>query len=88
MLPSLNGAAVSGLPIERFAVGSAIHQAIRQLGSVLGVALAVVLSTLPTGATATFLALTLAGGVCAALGLALPRPIARSARVPAMTSGG
>jgi len=45
VLPSLNGAAVAGLPIERFAVGGAIHQAIRQLGSVFGVALAVVLST-------------------------------------------
>jgi EmrB/QacA subfamily drug resistance transporter len=80
VLPSLNGAAVAGLPTERFAVGSAIHQAIRQLGSVLGVALAIVLSTLPTGAEATFLALALIGVVCAALGIALPKLAARDVR--------
>jgi MFS family permease len=73
VLPSLSGAAVAGLPIERFAVGSAIHQAVRQLGSVLGVALAIVLSTAPTGFKATFVALAMVGVACAALGLALPK---------------
>jgi hypothetical protein len=85
VLPSLNGAAVAGLPIERFAVGAAIHQAVRQLGSVLGVALAIVLSTLPTGVKTTFLALALVGLTCAALGIALPKRAARderSAEVP------
>lgn len=40
-LPSLSGAAVAGLAPARFAVGSAVNQAIRQFGAVLGVALTV-----------------------------------------------
>jgi len=42
-LPSLSGAAVSHLPSDHYAVGSAINQAIRQIGSVMGVALTVLL---------------------------------------------
>jgi MFS family permease len=41
ILPSLAGAAVFGLPANRFGVGSAANQAIRQIGSVLGVALVI-----------------------------------------------
>lgn len=43
VLPSLSGAAVSHLPSEHYAVGGAINQAIRQIGSVIGVALTVLL---------------------------------------------
>lgn len=43
LIPSLSGAAVSGLPSQHFAVGSAVNQATRQIGSVLGVAIVVVL---------------------------------------------
>lgn len=43
VLPSLSGAAVSHLPASQYAVGSAINQAIRQIGSVMGVALTVLL---------------------------------------------
>jgi len=43
VLPALAGAAVSGLPPAQYAVGSAVNQAIRQLGGALGVALAVLL---------------------------------------------
>lgn len=43
VLPSLSGAAVSHLPAAHYAVGSAINQAIRQIGSVMGVALTVLL---------------------------------------------
>ncbi|AKJ26697.1 MFS transporter [Caldimonas brevitalea] len=43
VLPSLSGAAVARLPPARFGVGSAVNQAVRQMGSVLGVALTVVL---------------------------------------------
>lgn len=43
VLPSLSGAAVSHLPSEHYAVGGAINQAIRQIGSVMGVALTVLL---------------------------------------------
>lgn len=42
-LPVLGSAAVHGLAASRFAVGSAVNQAFRALGSVLGVALAVAL---------------------------------------------
>jgi EmrB/QacA subfamily drug resistance transporter len=43
VLPSLSAAAVSRLPAEHYAVGSAVNQATRQVGSVLGVALTVLL---------------------------------------------
>ncbi|NVB77003.1 MAG: MFS transporter [Kofleriaceae bacterium] len=43
VMPSLSGAAVAKLPPARFGIGSAVNQAVRQVGSVLGVALAVVL---------------------------------------------
>lgn len=43
VMPSLSGAAVSHLPARQFAVGGAINQAIRQIGSVMGVALTVLL---------------------------------------------
>ncbi len=42
-LPSLAAAAVSRLPLAQYAVGSAVNQATRQVGSVLGVAITVVL---------------------------------------------
>jgi EmrB/QacA subfamily drug resistance transporter len=41
VLPSLSAAAVAHLPPTRFGVGSAVNQAVRQMGAVLGVALAV-----------------------------------------------
>jgi MFS family permease len=41
VLPSLSGAAVSGLPAAHYAVGSAVNQAVRQIGSVMGVAITV-----------------------------------------------
>jgi EmrB/QacA subfamily drug resistance transporter len=43
VLPSLSGAAVNRLPSEHYAVGSAVNQATRQIGSVLGVAITVAL---------------------------------------------
>ena len=43
VLPSLSAAAVSRLPAAHYAVGSAVNQATRQVGSVLGVALTVLL---------------------------------------------
>ena len=43
VLPSLSGAAVSHLPAQHYAVGSAVNQAIRQIGSVMGVAFTVLL---------------------------------------------
>lgn len=43
VLPSLAGAAVNRLPPQHYAVGSAVNQATRQIGAVLGVALTVLL---------------------------------------------
>ncbi|HEY1090640.1 MAG TPA: DHA2 family efflux MFS transporter permease subunit [Burkholderiaceae bacterium] len=43
VLPSLSGAAAHKLPPASYAVGSAVNQAIRQIGSVLGVAVVVAL---------------------------------------------
>ena len=42
-LPSLAAAAVNKLPIDQYAVGSAVNQATRQIGTVLGVAITVLL---------------------------------------------
>ena len=43
VMPSLSGAAVARLPAEHYAIGSAVNQATRQIGSVIGVALIVML---------------------------------------------
>lgn len=43
VLPSLSAAAVNRLPADQYAVGSAVNQATRQIGSVQGVALTVLL---------------------------------------------
>jgi len=43
VMPSLSGAAVSQLPAAHYAVGSAVNQATRQIGAVIGVALTVLL---------------------------------------------
>lgn len=43
VMPSLAASAVNRLPITQYAVGSAVNQAIRQIGSVLGVAITVLL---------------------------------------------
>lgn len=43
VLPSLSGAAVSKLPVQHYAVGSAVNQATRQIGAVIGVAITVLL---------------------------------------------
>jgi EmrB/QacA subfamily drug resistance transporter len=43
VLPALSAAAVNRLPPAQYAVGSAVNQATRQIGSVLGVALTVLL---------------------------------------------
>ncbi len=43
VLPALSGAAVAHLPPARFGIGSAVNQAVRQVGSVMGVAFTVAL---------------------------------------------
>jgi EmrB/QacA subfamily drug resistance transporter len=44
VMPSLSAAAVVHLPPARFGVGSAVNQAVRQMGAVLGVALTVAIT--------------------------------------------
>ncbi|HIV69845.1 MAG TPA: DHA2 family efflux MFS transporter permease subunit [Candidatus Aquabacterium excrementipullorum] len=43
VLPALSGAAVAHLPPQRFGIGSAVNQAVRQVGAVMGVAFTVAL---------------------------------------------
>ena len=51
-LPQLSSAAVQGLPPDRFGSGSAVNQAVRNLGATLGVALVIALTSDLTPATA------------------------------------
>jgi EmrB/QacA subfamily drug resistance transporter len=73
VLPSLSGAAVSELPAKSFGVGSGVNQAVRQFGSVLGVAIVVVvLGSLGPGARfESVFALLIASGIVTAIGGAL-----------------
>jgi EmrB/QacA subfamily drug resistance transporter len=77
-LPALTGSATIGLPATASAVGSAVVQVSRQLGTVVGsaVLVAVLGAATTTGATGRYLAawwiaiaVCLAGGVVSALGL-------------------
>ena len=52
VLPQLSSAAVQGLPADRFGSGSAVNQAVRNLGATLGVALVVAFTADVTSATA------------------------------------
>lgn len=54
VMPSLAAAAVSKLPVEHYAVGSAVNQATRQMGSVIGVSLIVMLLGQSTVTRASF----------------------------------
>jgi MFS family permease len=47
VLPSLSAASVFGLPAKDYAVGSAINHAVRQIGTVMGVSLTVLLLAKP-----------------------------------------
>ena len=72
VLPSLSGAAVHGLPPGRLAVGSAINQAVRQLGSVIGVGLVIALlgragPASEIGAFRSIAAILVAGGALTSL---------------------
>jgi EmrB/QacA subfamily drug resistance transporter len=60
VMPALSGAAVSRLPAEHYAVGSAVNQATRQIGSVIGVALTVLLIGHPGVTRTDFVPLYLA----------------------------
>ena len=84
-LPQLSSATVQGLPPDRYALGSAVNQTMRQLGATFGVALVV---SFVAGATAAdalgrfqraWWLLVVCGTLTSLVALALPRP----ARAPA-----
>jgi predicted MFS family arabinose efflux permease len=60
VMPALSGAAVSRLPPDHYAVGSAVNQATRQIGSVIGVAVTVLLIGHPGVSRTDFVPLYLA----------------------------
>jgi EmrB/QacA subfamily drug resistance transporter len=89
-LPTLTGSATVGLPAHESAVGSAVIQVSRQLGSVLGTAVLTALlgSAIETGSTPQFLrAWWIATGVCviggiSALGLSQRKPATIAPLIP------
>jgi EmrB/QacA subfamily drug resistance transporter len=85
VLPALTGAAAYDLPPHRFAVGSAVNQAIRQVGAVLGVGAVIALVGTQHGPAAlaafarVFLLLGLGGLATAVISTAIDtRPVADS----------
>jgi EmrB/QacA subfamily drug resistance transporter len=85
VLPSLASASAHSLPAQRFAVGSGVNQAVRQIGSVVGVSVVVALVGSTSGADALpafyrlFLLLALGGFLTALLSAAIDtRPAANS----------
>ena len=77
VLPTLASASSHSLPAHRFAVGSGVNQAVRQIGSVLGVSVVVALVGSARGAEASqafgnlFLFLSLGGLLTALLSVAI-----------------
>lgn len=97
-MPSLSSAAVRSLPQNRYAVGSAVNQTIRTIGSVFGVALAIALlgNLSPDNLVHAFDEIWLLMIVCAlvagtvSLALRSPavEPIAEEAPAPAVAQAG
>lgn len=87
LLVGLSGAAVAHLPPERFGVGGAVNNAVRQLGGVFGTAVTIVLvgqaDAAITAFQTAFFCLSLMGLTVAILCLSLPRQGGRVARWPA-----
>jgi hypothetical protein len=81
VMPSLSGAAVSRLPAQHYAVGSAVNQATRQIGAVIGVAITVLLlghgAQRPSFDAVYMLLITLALLTAALSALVNTRPAAR-----------
>jgi len=87
VLPVLAAASTYSLPPNRFAVGSGVNQAIRQIGSVLGVVAVIALVGTARGPgalpafTTVFLMLAIGGALTSLISLAIDtRPGAESAR--------
>lgn len=79
-LPQLSSASVQGLPADRYALGSAVNQTMRQLGATFGVALVVSFIAGATAADAlshyrrAWWMIIACGTLTSLLALALPRP--------------
>jgi MFS family permease len=94
VLPSLSGAAVHGLLSAQFALGSAINQAVRQIGSVIGVGLVIALlgradASSDLGGFVHIAQILVAGGVLtslASLGIKTGPQSGRSVPIDAETS--
>jgi EmrB/QacA subfamily drug resistance transporter len=85
--PIMSAAAVSSLPGNRFAVGSAVNQTARQVGGSLGIALLVVILGTPAtaaGALIHFRHLWLFATVAAILSGAVATRLGPASRVPAL----
>jgi len=89
-IPQLSSAAVQGLPADRFAVGSAVTQAVRQLGATFGVALVVSFIGGATAADAldrfhrAWWLLVICGVLTSLLSLGLPRRVRQTATTVAL----
>ncbi len=85
-MPQLSSASVQGLPPDRYALGSAVNQTIRQLGATFGVALVISFIAGATAADAldhfhdAWWMIVVCGALTSLVALALPRP-ATSARL-------
>ena len=92
--PVLSAAAVSTLPPERYAVGSAVNQTARQVGGAIGVAILVVVLGEPTTLAESleafdrlWLYVAVAALASGAVGAWIPRPSAGRRTGPARSSG-
>jgi MFS family permease len=99
VLPSLAAAAIRSLPPDRFAVGSGVNQAVRQVGSVIGVCVAIAFMGTAHGPNAMpefsrlFFVLALGGFLTAAISAAIDtRPglghTVRESQTPARRGSG
>jgi EmrB/QacA subfamily drug resistance transporter len=89
-LPQLSSASVQGLPPDRYALGSAVNQTMRQLGATFGVALVVsfIAGATPGDALAHFQRawwmVIACGTLTSVVAVALPHPVRATATAPAV----
>jgi len=88
-MPQLSSASVQGLPADRYALGSAVNQTIRQLGATFGVALVIsfIADATPVDALDHFhhawWMIVVCGALTSLVALALPRPVRSGLDEPA-----
>jgi NTE family protein len=84
VFPTLGGAALQDVPVERFGIASALNSTARQLGAVLGVSMLVVVFSaagpIPAvRAEHAWIFAAVVAGLCGVVSLALPRPVRAAA---------